>query len=56
MLSELGYNVLRAKDADNALVIIESGAAIFIAVPRTAEIGASRPLPCVPAKFALADQ
>jgi CheY-like chemotaxis protein len=28
MLSELGYNVLRAKDADGALVIIESGAAI----------------------------
>jgi len=28
MLSELGYNVLRAKDADSALVIIESGAAI----------------------------
>ena len=28
MLSELGYSVLRAKDADSALVIIESGAAI----------------------------
>ena len=28
MLSELGYSVLRAKDADGALVIIESGAAI----------------------------
>jgi PAS domain S-box-containing protein len=28
MLSELGYSVLRAKDADNALVIIESGATI----------------------------
>jgi signal transduction histidine kinase/CheY-like chemotaxis protein len=28
MLSELGYNVLRAKDADSALVILESGAAI----------------------------
>ena len=28
MLSELGYNVLSAKDADSALVIIESGAAI----------------------------
>jgi CheY-like chemotaxis protein len=28
MLSEMGYSVLRAKDADSALVIIESGAAI----------------------------
>ena len=28
MLSELGYRVLRAKDADSALVIVESGAAI----------------------------
>ncbi len=28
MLSDLGYAVLRAKDADSALVIIESGAAI----------------------------
>jgi PAS domain S-box-containing protein len=28
MLSELGYSVLKAKDADSALVIIESGAAI----------------------------
>ena len=28
MLSQLGYTVLRAKDADGALVIIESGAAI----------------------------
>ncbi len=28
MLSDLGYSVLRAKDADSALVIIESGAAI----------------------------
>jgi PAS domain S-box-containing protein len=28
LLSELGYRVLRAKDADNALVIIESGATI----------------------------
>jgi PAS domain S-box-containing protein len=28
MLSQLGYSVLRAKDADNALVIIESGAKI----------------------------
>jgi PAS domain S-box-containing protein len=28
ILSELGYSVLRAKDADTALVIIESGAAI----------------------------
>lgn len=28
MLSELGYRVLRAKDADSGLVIVESGAAI----------------------------
>ena len=28
MLSELGYSVLRATDADSALVIVESGAAI----------------------------
>jgi CheY-like chemotaxis protein len=28
MLSELGYGVLRAKDADGALVIVDSGAAI----------------------------
>jgi CheY-like chemotaxis protein len=28
MLSELGYDVLRAKDADSALIIIESGVGI----------------------------
>src|SRR6185312_17457744 len=30
MLSELGYSVLRAKDADSALAVIESGAAIDV--------------------------
>ena len=30
MLSQLGYTVLQAKDADGALVIIESGAAIDV--------------------------
>jgi nitrogen-specific signal transduction histidine kinase/CheY-like chemotaxis protein len=42
MLSELGYNVLRAKDADSALVIIESGAAIDLLFTDTVMPGSLR--------------
>jgi CheY-like chemotaxis protein len=40
MLSELGYGVLRAKDVDSALVIVESGAAIDLLFTDTVMPGA----------------